>query len=261
MQYDEVAEEYERHIAPKYRPIASLVADRMPRAAGQAVVELAAGTGLLTRLLAPRVVPGGSYLATDVAARMLDVARRHVPTEVELTVADLHAVPAPDGSADVVVASLSPAQDTLRGFREAHRLLRPGGRLLLGFWGGNYSEQRLLAAARRDLELTPYPTSNVSRVKRRAATAGFVDITIDRARLDVTHDDVESYLTYRAAFGWPPSLPARRERDIRAALRRHARPFVQHDGRIRLDWTIRVLRATRPIEQSATAPARADLAT
>jgi SAM-dependent methyltransferase len=248
MQYDEVAEEYERRITPKYRPIAAMVADQVPCAPGQAVVELAAGTGLLTRLLAPRVVPGGSYLATDVAARMLDVARRHVPTEVKLTVADLHAVPAPDRSADVVVASLSPAQDTVKGFREAFRLLRPGGRLLLGFWGGNYSELHLLAAARRDLGLPPYPASNASRVRRRAVAAGFVDVTIDRARLDVIHDCVESYLAYRAAFGRPPSLPARRERDIRAALRRHARPFVQDDGRVRLDWTVRVLRATRPSE-------------
>jgi hypothetical protein len=87
VQYDEVAGDYERYIAPKYRRIASLAADRVPRS---------------------------DCLA---AARMLDVARRHVPTEMELAVADLHAVPVPNRSTDVVVASLSPAQDTVRGSR------------------------------------------------------------------------------------------------------------------------------------------------
>lgn len=249
MQYDEVADQYEERIAPKYAPIAELVAERASLQPRDRVVELAAGTGLLTRRLAPRVLPAGRYVATDVAAPMLAVARRRLPPTVELLVADLRAVPVADAAADVVVASLSPVQDSVRGLREAFRLLRPGGRLTLGFWGGGYTELRVLAAVRRDLGLGAFPASPVSRARRRAAAAGFADVDVERFRLSVTHDSLDAYVAYRAAFGRPAWFPAGLEEEVPRALRRHAAGYLADDGTVRLDWTVCVMTATRPRRQ------------
>lgn len=244
MQYDEVAEAYEQRVVPHYRQIAGLVAERADAGAGQDVVELAAGTGLLTRLLAPRTA-GGSYIALDVSAAMLDRAAALVPRHVQLVVADLRRVPLPSHCADRVVASLSGVQDSVRALREARRLLRPGGRLALVSWGGGYSELRVLAAARRDVGLGPFPRPTSYRAAHRARTAGFVDVQRELVRLPVRHADVDSYLDYRAAFGRQAWLPESKRRPFLDAVRRHVAAYVQPDGSVCLDWTLMLLTARR----------------
>jgi len=70
-QYDEVAEQYARLIAPRYDAIARLVAEQARPSPNDHIVELAAGTGALTRLLSPAVVEDGMYVASDISAAML----------------------------------------------------------------------------------------------------------------------------------------------------------------------------------------------
>ena len=110
---------------------------------GLEVVELGAGTGRLTRLLAPHV---GSIKAFDSSAHMLEVAEKSLH-EMGLSnwkagVADHRQVPVEDSDADLVIASWSfcylavwggadwksALQD---GLREIERILRPGGMVIL----------------------------------------------------------------------------------------------------------------------------------
>lgn len=102
------------------------------------VVEFGAGTGRLTRLLAPYTQ---TLRAFDASAHMLDVARAHMTRmgayHVRLDVADNAAIPLPDASADLAIEGWSFGHQTAwaadwrvsvaAALREMDRLLRPGG--------------------------------------------------------------------------------------------------------------------------------------
>jgi SAM-dependent methyltransferase len=110
---------------------------------GATVVELGAGTGRVTKMLAAKA---GRVLAFDRSRPMLDVAARYLAEELKSTVrlaeADNRSVPLPDGAADIVVEGWSfghTVMDADDGWRaaaegiigEALRLLRPGGTAIL----------------------------------------------------------------------------------------------------------------------------------
>jgi SAM-dependent methyltransferase len=118
---------------PYARDMASRVADLLPRD----VLEVAAGTGALSRALA-LALPGGAHLvATDLNTGMLDHAAA-LPTArpVEWRQADAMDLPFAAASFDAVVCQFGAMffPDVRQGFREARRVLRPGGALLFSVW-------------------------------------------------------------------------------------------------------------------------------
>lgn len=241
-QYDLVAAQYAEVIAPKYTAIAQLVADVARPAPDARVLELAAGTGALTRLLAPLVAERGSYAALDVSPAMLAAA--HLDGRVRQVVADLHEVPLPDSWADLVVCSLGPPLSH-EAVAEAARLLRPGGRFAATTWGDDYAELVLLNAARRRVGLDDYPRAVAEGVCSHLRDAGLVGVRATTVRLPVVHTSVADYLRYRAAFGCPPGLAAARVPALLDAIADEARPFVDGSGRVCLDWQVVVLEAAR----------------
>jgi SAM-dependent methyltransferase len=242
-QYDDVADRYERLVAPKYLSIAQIVADHAPPLAGRDVLEVGAGTGLLTRLLAPR---GGyrSYVASDVSAPMLAVAASLVDADVEFVEADIRKLPLEDAAFDLVIGSLTPLQEVEAGFTEARRVLRPNGELLIGFWGDVYAELELLDEVRRRLDLGAYARDRERSALALAASAGFEAPTVTVVRLPVHHASVDAYLDYRASFGRLAFVPEDRQDEWVAMLREVSKERQGPDGAIDLDWTIALLHAT-----------------
>ncbi|MYE11274.1 MAG: class I SAM-dependent methyltransferase [Gammaproteobacteria bacterium] len=100
---------------------------------GQRALDLAGGTGDLSRLLAPIVGPAGAVVLCDVNASMLAVGRDRVIdaglANVETVRADAEALPFATESFDSVVIAfgLRNLTDKERGLREMHLVLRPGG--------------------------------------------------------------------------------------------------------------------------------------
>lgn len=107
------------------------------------IIELGAGTGRLTRLLAPHV---RSIRAFDASAHMLEIAEKSLRemnlSNWQIGVADHRHIPIPDASADLVISGWSFSylavwggadwQSALQdGFREIERITRPGGMVIL----------------------------------------------------------------------------------------------------------------------------------
>lgn len=120
-----------------FAPYAMDLMDRLAPLQPASVLELAAGTGVVTRELAARLPPGVSIVATDLNEAMLDVARAHgAARPVGWRQADAMALPFDDASFDAVVCQFGAMffPDKAHAFAEARRVLRPGGTLLFNVW-------------------------------------------------------------------------------------------------------------------------------
>ena len=129
---------YERYMVPlMFEPYAADLASRVARSRPSRVLEIAAGTGVVTRHLAAMLPSGVAIVATDLNQQMLDQAAAIAPAlNVEWRRADAMLLPFPDGSFDVVVCQFGVMffPDKPRAMSEAKRVLRPGGALIFSVW-------------------------------------------------------------------------------------------------------------------------------
>lgn len=100
------------------------------------VLEVGAGTGFFSINLWQAGYLGEDLHATDISSKMLDVYQRNarsVGLDVETTPGDIEALPYPDGRFDLVIghAFLHHIPDVPAALREVHRVLRPGGTLVI----------------------------------------------------------------------------------------------------------------------------------
>lgn len=133
-----IPELYDRHLGPVlFEPYASDLTARLPPSSRR-WLEIAAGTGRVTRHLLAALPADGELVATDLNQPMLDEARRRLPDDprVRLHVADAQALPFDAGTFDVVAFQfgLMFVPDKPLALREIRRVLRPGGTLLLSTW-------------------------------------------------------------------------------------------------------------------------------
>lgn len=246
--WDEVAESYAALVEPHFRPVAGLLPARLGESARRCtVLEIAAGTGLLTGLMARDVLDsGGSWTATDQSVEMLRVARTAIGTDARFACADAGALPFPDAAVDLVVSSLGPVQETVELLGEARRVLRPGGTLALTLWDAGYAEWQLMREPRSRMGAPEFAADPVGDACERARAAGLVDVGFDVTRFDVVHDDMAAYLAFRAAFGHPPFVAPDRLDEWVGLIRDAAAPYVDRAGRVVLDWRVAVFTARRP---------------
>lgn len=126
--FDQVAEEYERGRPGYPATLLDWIRSRQELGPGSTVVDLAAGTGKLTRLL---VTSGARLIAVEPLGAMRDVFRRMLP-DVELIEGTAESIPLPDSSADLVTCGQGikwfPNPVALA---EIARVLRPGGEFVI----------------------------------------------------------------------------------------------------------------------------------
>lgn len=123
-------------IAERLRPAAAVVAGRVGRGEGRSAVDLATGTGSVAHLLA---AAGWQVSALDAVPRLLAVAAARAEQDGHLITwreGGLDALPFADATFDVATSSfgLIFAADPPQSMAEVHRVLRPGGVLVLSAW-------------------------------------------------------------------------------------------------------------------------------
>ena len=133
-----MADVYERYLVPLiFEPYATDLAKRVAANPGVELLEIAAGTGAVTRELAKRLPGGVSIVATDLNQGMLNqAANRGTARPVTFQLADATQLPFPDGSLDTVVCQFGVMffPDKPAAFAEMRRVLRPGGSLYFNVW-------------------------------------------------------------------------------------------------------------------------------
>ncbi len=186
---------YETHLAPAVmEPLARDLAARLP-ARARRVIEVAAGTGRLTRQLVARLPADGTLVATDLNAEMIAVGGRAADARVTWQVADAQALPFPDGEADVVACQLGLmfVPDKPCALREMRRVLRPGGTLLLNVMAPASESPWIVATQEVLVELfpgdppqfylVPFSMSDRTALEALIAGAGF-RVTVETVRIE-----------------------------------------------------------------------------
>lgn len=129
---------YERYLVPLiFEQYAADLALRVLQRQPTRVLEIAAGTGVVTRKLARTLPPEISIVATDLNQPMLDHAAEVGTSRfVEWRQADAERLPFPDEMFDLVVCQFGVMffPDKAKAFSEAKRVLRPGGQWIFSVW-------------------------------------------------------------------------------------------------------------------------------
>jgi len=184
-----IAEVYETYFVPLiFAPYARDLAARVAAGSPRRVLEVAAGTGVVTRELRALLPPSVEIVATDLNQAMLDVAAKVTSGAVEWRQADAMALPFADASFDAVVCQFGVMflPDRANGFAELRRVLRPHGVLHFNVWDrleeNEFTDVATAALATmfpddppRFMARTPHGYHDVRAIARDLRAGGFGD--------------------------------------------------------------------------------------
>jgi ubiquinone/menaquinone biosynthesis C-methylase UbiE len=208
-----IPEIYERLLVPLlFEPYALDLADRLVKQEPTDVLETAAGTGVLTRAMASRLPANARIVATDLNQAMLDHAQTRLSRKerLEWKQADALALPFADQSFDAVACQFGAMffPDKLQGFKEALRVLRPGGHYFLSVWD-KISENEFADVVTEELTKlfpqdpprflarTPHGHHDVAPIRRDLEAAGFTNVVSEavdrRSRASSARDAAIAY--------------------------------------------------------------------
>jgi len=224
---DAVARFYESTLVPLiFEPYADDLAARALALKPGAVLEVACGTGVVTRALAAALPTSTEITATDLNEAMVSHAE-HVGTarDVIWRQANVMELPFDDDAFDVVVCQFAVMffPDRVAAYREIRRVLRPGGTFLYNLW--NNIEHNEFAAVVTDamsalypadppafLPRTPHGHGRPDEIEAEAKSAGFTQTQLTQS------DHLSSAATaHLAAIAYCQGTPLRDEIEARDA--------------------------------------------
>jgi ubiquinone/menaquinone biosynthesis C-methylase UbiE len=220
---------YDRYLGPLiFEPYAQDLANRMSVLKAVRVLETAAGTGIVTRALMRLLPPSVSVVATDLNQPMLDHAAKQISSSrVSWQKVDAQALPFPDAAFDAVVCQFGVMffPDKQKAYREARRVLKPGGHFIFNVWDriehNEFADLVTTAVAEmfagdppRFLARTPHGYHDKQAVIAEVKSAGFGDVaaeTVTRRSVAPSCRD--------PAVGFCQGTPLRNEIEARDANR------------------------------------------
>jgi ubiquinone/menaquinone biosynthesis C-methylase UbiE len=221
-----IPEIYDRFLVPLiFESYARDLAGRLASAEPQNVLETAAGTGVLTRAIASKLPAHARIVATDLNQPMLDHAATSELTEGRVTwrQADALALPFEDQSFDAVACQFGVMffPDKVKGYKEARRVLKPGGRFFFNVWDkisenefADVVTEALATVFSQDpprfMARTPHGYHDVAKLCEQLTMAGFASISIE------TRGDISKAASPRdPAIAYCQGTPLRNEIEAR----------------------------------------------
>jgi ubiquinone/menaquinone biosynthesis C-methylase UbiE len=223
-----IPENYDRYLVPLiFESFAQDIAQRAAALSPDAVLETAAGSGVVTRSLALRLSRGARYVVTDLNQPMLDYAatRQAADSRITWRKADALALPFEDATFDLVCCQFGVMffPDRLSGYLEAKRVLKPGGHFLFNVWDcieeNVFADDVTNALADvfpsdppRFLARTPHGYHNTTLIRAELETAGF-----SRAVIETRAEQSHASSPRHPAIAYCQGTPLRNEIEARDA--------------------------------------------
>jgi len=221
---------YDTHMVPLiFEPYANDLAQRLSARRVSRVLEVAAGTGVVTRALAAALPREVAIVATDLNQAMLDYAAGvGTPRAVEWRQADAMQLPFADGAFDAVVCQFGVMffPDKSKAFAETRRVLRPGGVFIFNVWDrieeNEFADTVTSALAAvfpndppRFMARTPHGYHDSRAIERDLARGGFGAA----ARIETVAARSRAASARVAAIAYCQGTPLRNEIEARDAAR------------------------------------------
>ncbi len=182
-------------------------AQRLAATPGQAVLDVATGTGWSARNAARQ---GARVTAVDISADLLAAARElsaHIEPQIDFRLADAEALPFTDASFDGVISTFGVmfAQDQELAASELGRVCRPGGRLVLTTWVPDGAVAEFFGILGRHAGAPPPPASPLAWGDPSTAAQLLgtdFDLMFEKGVNNAYHDDVDAiWRWYARGFG------------------------------------------------------------
>jgi SAM-dependent methyltransferase len=210
------AELYERHFVPQIgRACAEPLVEAARLTAGERVVDIACGTGVVARLAAERVGRDGSVAGVDGHPGMLAVARAVTDAPVEWHEASAEGLPFGDATFDVALCSLGLQffADKVRALAEMRRVVGEHGRIAVGVPGPTpplMHDLHDVLAARLGIDVAAFvqavfAVDDPERLAALFAAAGTGDVDVTSQRLDLRLDPPADFL-WQYLLGTPLAM-------------------------------------------------------
>jgi ubiquinone/menaquinone biosynthesis C-methylase UbiE len=241
--------DYETRMVPAlFRPWAVRLVEAADVRAGQHILDVACGTGVVARTVAARLGANATIAAIDRSPRMLAVAREVAGREqasVDWREARAEQLPFADRDFDRVLCQFALVyfDDRAKALAECARVLRPGGMLALSVWQSldrhpfyrtlNDAIQR--HAGKPALERA-FALGDAAELRALIAGAGYAAVDIDSISLDARFPDPPSFLAGEIELELA-AIPSMQR--LEPAQRQAVVASISHDMRAALDEVAR----------------------
>lgn len=244
---------YEQHVAVFMAPFVEALISAVVRP-GDAVLDVACGTGFATRAAARATGPSGLVVGADLNPAMIGMARTvSAGNESEIAWHEASALDLPfgDDEFDVVVSQqgIQFFPDVGEGLREMSRVVRPGGRLAVSVWapmeGSPFvaaETEMLVARCGSDpvVSRQAFPEGGAQQLRSWFGTAGLTGVDVQLVEATVSLPPVDEYVpAHLRAIPWSAGFFELSDRSRREALDEVADSLREYRTSVGLDVPFR----------------------